>query len=512
MNNNTRRHRVTLRCAGLAVATVLFAGCAGGMPETSAVSAEADPSSTITVGVRFLQNSWDPSKMPGATIVPIYQLVYENLIGLDANLNLVPVLAEKWATPNDGTIWDITLRKNVSFSDGTTFGSEDVTSTLKHNAAVSSNVRSDLAGVIGVEAVDDHHVRITLSAADASFPETLAGRAGMILSSEVLESGDFSVPVGTGAFILDQEVPGTETEFVRNPTYRNADAVKLAGVNVLQFNDPTGMVNALRSADIDMGIIDPEGTDAIKDAGLQTYEIRSAQLVAISMNPTLSPELADPRIRMALSMAIDREGIVNGIMFGHASAANQFTAPDRFGFNTDIEETQYDLAGARKLLAEAGYPNGFTLEMSTPANNKQLAVAVQASWAELGVTAELVFPLPGAETWENSSIPLGIRNFVPDLNPTSFLRRYLSLESPANPGKVEVPGLTTLMNQAQITVDNDDREEIIREVAELTSETIPAHIPVIWRNYTIAYTDDLIGMQQWQAGYPILNGVGLTSP
>ncbi|MGM7668367.1 ABC transporter substrate-binding protein [Microbacterium sp. A93] len=513
MNNKMQpRHFRLGACAGLAIAAMVFAGCADGKPEASHVSAETDRDATIAVGVRFLQNSWDPSKMPGATIVPIYQLVYENLIGLDADLNLVPVLAEKWTTSDEGITWDIALRENVKFSDGTSFDAEDVKFTLAHNADVGSNVRSDLGGVRSVETIDDHHVRITLASADAGFPEMLAGRAGIILSSEIVTSGDFSVPVGTGMFVLDKEVPGTEVNLVRNPGYRSADAVKLAGVNVLQVNDPTGMVNALRSSEIDIGIIDPEGSDAVKEAGLRTYELQSAQLVAISMNPALSPELADPRVRMALSMAIDRKGIVDGIMFGHASTANQFIASDRFGFNADLADAPYDIEGAKKLLAGAGYPHGFVFEMSAPANNKQLAMAVQASWAEIGVTAELVFPLPGAETWENSSIPLGIRNFVPDLDPASFLRRHLSPEAIGNPGKVEVPGVMRLIEQAQATVDNGGREKFMMDVAERTSEMVPAHIPVIWRNYTIAYSENLVGVQAWQAGYPILDGVGVPAP
>ncbi|MGY1551349.1 ABC transporter substrate-binding protein [Microbacterium sp. A588] len=510
--NTTQRRRRTSWAAALTLFAVVLSGCSGA-DDAPSKSAETDPDATISIGVRFLQNSWDPSKMPGATIVPIYQLVYDNLIGLDADLDLVPVLAEEWVTPDGGTTWDLTLRDDATFSDGSSFDAPDVKATLDYYAGEGSNTKADLAELSSVEVIDDTNVRITLTSPNVGLPNVLAGRAGIILSSETVASGDFSAPVGTGKFLVEKDVEGVEVGLVANPDHWNPDAVKVAGVTLRWVEDPVAMANAIRSGDIDMAVIEPAQADAVKSAGIPMYDAFGAQLVAISLNPDLAPELADPRVREALSMAIDREGIVQGLNFGRATVADQLVAPGRFGFDESLDEIPFDIDRAKKLLTEAGYPDGFTYEMAAQANNKQLAEAVQASWAEIGVKVELSFPAGSGvadATWAKPTIPIATQNLVPDVDPAPFLWRHISTDTIRNPGKVAVPGVEDLIREAQVTEDQDAREDIFHEIAQATRETTSAYIPVMWRNYTIAYSDDLVGMQEWQAGYPIIDGVGVS--
>lgn len=512
MHSTQRRRRVSW-LAALTLSTVALAGCAGGNSGSSATtSAEADPSASISIGVRFLQNSWDPSKMPGATIVPIYQLVYDNLIGLDADLGLVPALAAKWESVDGGTTWDLTLRDDATFTDSTTFDAADVKATLEYYAGEGSNTRADLAGLLSVEVVDDTHVRVVLSSANVGFPEVLAGRAGIILSSETVASGDFASPVGTGKFAVESEKEGVEVDLVPNEGHWNADAVKLAGVQLRWIEDPVAMANAIRSNEIDMAVIEPAQAASVESAGIPMYSVEGAQLVAIGLNPKLAPELADPRVRKALSLAIDRKGIVEGLNFGRATIADQLVAPGKFGFNEELAETPYDIDEAKKLLAEAGYPDGFTYEMAAQANNKQLAEAIQASWAEIGVKVNLTFPAGSGvadATWAKPTIPIATQNLVPEVDPAPFLWRHISTSTIRNPGKLEVPGVEDLIKKAQVTEDEAARAEIFNEVAVLADETVTAYIPVMWRNFTVAYSKDLVGVQEWQAGYPIIDGLGV---
>ncbi|MGM7668337.1 ABC transporter substrate-binding protein [Microbacterium sp. A93] len=450
--------------------------------------------------------------MPGATIVPIYQFVYDNLIGLDAELNLIPALAEEWTSPDAGTTWDITLREDATFNDGTTFGAEDVKATLDYYAGEGSNTRADLAEVASVEVVDDLHARIVLSSPNVGLPEVLAGRAGIILSSETVQSGDFAVPVGTGKFLVKKDVEGVEVDLVPNPDYWNPEAVKVAGVKLRWIEDPIAMANAMRSNEIDMAIIEPSQADAVQSAGIPMYDALGSQLVAISLNPDLAPELSDPRVREALSLAIDRKGIVEGINFGRGLVADQLVAPNRFGFDKDLDPISFDIDAAKDLLAEAGYPDGFTYTMAAQANNKQLAEAVQASWAEIGVDVELTFPAGSGvadATWVKPTIPIATQNLVPEVDPAPFLWRHISTDTIRNPGKVDVPGVEDLIRKAKVTEDPQARGEVFQEIAQLVRETPSAYLPVMWRNYTIAYSKDLVGVQEWQAGYPIIDGIGV---
>jgi len=512
MHTNPQRRRRRAFGLGLAVTGLLLAGCAGSAPTAQDGAVETDPDASISIGVRFLQNSWDPAKMPGATIVPIYQLVYDNLVGLDAEMELVPALAEDWSTEDGGLTWEFALREGVVFNDGTTFGAEDVKATLEYYAGDASNTKADLATMSTVEVVDETTVRIALSSPNVGLPEILAGRAGIVLSEETVASGDFSAPVGTGKFVVEKDVEGVEVVLAPNPDHWNDDAVKVAGVTLRWIEDPTAMANAIRSKEIDMALIEPAQADAVEAAGIATYEVLGAQFMGIGLNPALAPELEDPRVRMALAMAIDREGIVNGLNFGRGSVANQFVAPGRFGFHEDLEAIPFDVDAAKALLAEAGYPDGFTYTMAAQVNNKQIAEAIQASWAEIGVKVELTFP-PGSgvadATWAKPTIAIATQNLVPEIDPTPFLWRHLSTETIRNPGKVDVPGVADLITEAQVTADADAREALFHEIAELTRDTIPAYIPVMWRNFTIAYSADLTGIENWQAGYPIIDGVGV---
>ena len=502
----------------VAVATALtLASCSSAETPTSeepAAEAAIDPNGSITVGVRFLQPSWDPGKMPGATIVPIYQLVYDSLVGLDADMNLVPALAESWETTDGGTTWDFTLRDDVTFTDGSTFGAEDVKATLEHYAGEGSNTRADLATVTAVEVVDDTTVRIVQESTNVGLPEIMAGRAGIILSSEAVESGDFTTAVGTGKFIIEDDVPGVSLGLVRNDEYWNPEAVQLGSVTLRWIEDPVAMANAIRSGEIDLAQVEASQASAVEGSGVESFDMIGAQFVGIGLNPDIVPELEDPRVREALSLAIDREGIVEGIMFGRAELANQFVAPGRFGFNPDIPDIAYDIEKAKELLAEAGYPDGFTGEFIAQANNKQIAEAVQANWAEIGVDVDLSFP-PGSgvadATWAQPTNGIATQNLVPEVDPTPFLWRHLSTETIRNPGKVELPKVTELMLEARATAEPADREQLFFEIAELTYETTPAYIPILWRNYTVAYADNLVGVQKAQAGYPVLDGLGVAA-
>ncbi|MGM7668360.1 ABC transporter substrate-binding protein [Microbacterium sp. A93] len=489
---------------------VALAGCAGGADPTASPTAEreSDPTATMTVGVRYIQNSWDPSKAPGATTVPIYQLVYDNLIGLDPDGNLIPGLALSWSTEDDAQSWQFALREGVTFSDGSAFDAEDVKATLEYYSGETSNIRADFSNVSSIDVVDEHTIQIQQTAPNAGLPDSLAGAIGTILSSEVVESGLFDDPIGTGPFLLKSGVKGVEIQLVPNPDHWNADLIKVAGVTVRSIEDPIARANAIKSGDVDMAIIEPaQADDVLATAGLHSYQMYSDQMVAMLLNPDFALELDDPRVRLALAMAIDREGIVNSIMFGRASIANDFV-----GEADDVDPIPFDMERAKELMAEAGYADGFKADMFINIGNKQIAEVIQDSWAKLGVDISIGLPpgenLPTA-AWLEPSIPLALQNLAIDVDPVSFLYRSLSTESIRNPGDVEVEGLPELIEEARSTADVDERAQLLKEIGMLTRENIPNYIPILWRDYTIVYSDHLTGVQEWQGGYPVLQGIGI---
>jgi ABC-type transport system substrate-binding protein len=175
---------------------------------------------------------------------------------------------------------------------------------------------------------------------------------------------------------------------------------------------------------------------------------------------------------------------------------------------------EYDLKSAKALLDASGHADGFTLQTVGQANNRQILEAIQASWGEIGVTLELSFP-PGTGVTEalflNPTVPLGTTNLTPDRDPSAFMSRMLSPTSSRNPGKVENPQVTELLADSSGIADEKEREATLREASALLAENVEALMPLVWRYDTIAYGDQVVGMQQWRGGFPVLDGVGIAA-
>ncbi|MGM7671140.1 ABC transporter substrate-binding protein [Microbacterium sp. A93] len=510
----TRIHRVPGIAVAL-VAVLMATGCAGGgASEAGQASSAIDEDATLRVGVKFLGESWDPSQSKAPADLPMLRLVYDGLLEVDADRNPVPALAESWETDDGGVTWDFHLRDDAVFSSGDTFDAEDAKATLDYYRTETSTLRPDLSLVEEVQVIDPQTLRIVNSSPNAETPGVFSGRAGLMLSSDEIDASDVASPIGTGRFTLAEETTGISFDLEAHDAYWQREVVKVGGVHVEAIEDPISMANALRSQEIDLGIVDPTQVSTVTSAGLQTYEFPS-QLVALGLNPDLAPELADQRVRNALSLAIDREGIVNGVLFGHGRAANQFFDESSSGFDAGLPPFEYDLEAAKALLQEAGYGDGFSFTIAVQAANRQLMEAIQAGWAEIGVDVELTFPAGSGVTeaaWgESPTVAVAPTNASPPHGQSSFLRRMLDPASPRNPGGIGDDRVTALIADSYGTVDDDARAEVYREISGIVHEDTQSYIPVVWRHETVTAGKNVIGMREWLGGFPVLDGVGIAA-
>lgn len=355
---------------------------------------QGDDESARTLTIGLVMNS-------GGSLSPYDQadpntpldLVYDGLVrpvaGEGGDTEFLPWLATRWEFIDDFTAIEMELREDVVFSDGTPFDAEAVKlnfeESLKHSGTYAS-----LMGEATVEVTGEHSVIIRYTA-DLSTRAVLtylgsgATNAAMI-SPAALEDPDSIVgtPIGTGPYLFDAErsTPEVELVFVPNEDYWNPDISQWDEIVVTQFSDLVAVLNALKGGQIDFGPVDAATADEVEASGLELNVAlgRFSGLYFVDRDGTLLPPLGDVRVRQAISMAFDREAIVDAVENGRGEPGNQalpFRDPSR------DDRYPYDPEEARALMAEAGYADGFDLAM--PSFNSPYEPAVQQALADIGI-------------------------------------------------------------------------------------------------------------------------------
>ena len=339
--------------------------------------------------------------------------VFEGLVGQDAKQALEPGLAESWKAVDD-TTWEFKLRKGVKFFDGTDFTADDVIATYKRLPNVPrspSNFASFIAGQT-IEKVDSHTIRIK-TAAPAPLVPTNLSTFGIVskVCAETMSTEDFNAlkcQGGTGPFKYAEFRPGDRVVLERNNAYwgKKADwekvsfrfltaaptrvAAMLAGdVDVIEGVPPSDMARLKATANLS---VVEELSNRVIYFHMDHFRETSPFITAKDGSPIKNP-LRDLRVRQALSMAINRPAIVERIMEGAAVPAEQVLPASFFGTSKTLKPTAFDLAGARKLLADAGFPNGFKMKMHGPngryTNDTKIIEAVAQMFTRLGIDTEL---------------------------------------------------------------------------------------------------------------------------
>ena len=362
--------------------------------------------------------SMDPHSLNESMQLSFTGNIYEPLVGRDKKLGLTGLLATKWFQPNP-TTWRFELRKGVTFHDGTPFTADDVLFSLARGAADGSDMKSYLGQVADVKKVDAYTVDVITKAPFPILPDLLT--SFYMMSKKWCEANNAAQPVdkrkgventasfkanGTGAFRLKSRDPGVRTVLVRNLNYwdkvdTNVDEVILTPIG----NDAT-RVAALLSGEIDM--MQPVPLQDIPrlsaNPNLKVMVGPEMRTIFLGMDQARDELLysnvkgknpfKDKRVRQAFYQAIDIESIKTKIMRGAAKPTGLMYAPGVRGFTeAQNKRLPYDEAAAKKLLADAGYPNGFEVKMNCPndryVNDGEICQAVASMLAKVGVKINL---------------------------------------------------------------------------------------------------------------------------
>ncbi|MCR4419017.1 MAG: ABC transporter substrate-binding protein [Clostridia bacterium] len=379
----------------------LFAGCGkqtatqgGGSPNSAQV---------LTVAVASDVNTWDISQFPDGDARFVWAQIYETLVRLDEDLNLIPGLAESWEAQDNGRVWIFHLRRGVKFHDGTPFTAEAVKYSYSDRTYV---VQAKTLQFESIEAIDDYTVKFTCKA-PVPLPTYLTHVAWPIASPTSLDAqGNFVAPIGTGPFRLAGHAKDQEIVVERYEEYWG-ERPKLEKVIFKIIPDPSTQVLALTAGDVDMLIKTPEQEvrNLEKDPNIEVYRKLTTFTDFLHFNCKREP-FSEVNLRRAVAYAIDTESIVKNVLDGIGVAASGrpyspvmlYSAPDLPLYRPDLEK-------AKQLLAAAGYrdsdgdgvaeKDGKKLKIdllvapSWSARELKEAEAVQAQLARAGFAVEV---------------------------------------------------------------------------------------------------------------------------
>ena len=328
----------------------------------------------------------------------IQYALFDPLVDHNERMEPAPGLAESWEVGPDKLTWTFKLRKGVKFHDGTDFTSEAVKVTLERilDAKTGATRRSVYTVIERIETPDPLTVRITTTGPFADLPFLLMDRSAFIVSPTAINKmgiADFGLrPVGTGPFKFVEWLPNDHITLEANPDYWQGKP-KVDRVIYRIVPEAAARSAALRTGEADIVLsISPNDLDALrKDPEVVIVQKDSLTQVTSEMRQT-RPPFNDKRVRQAMNYALDRKAIVNDIMRGVGRIADSPGPPGVWGSVT-LTPYEYNPEKARKLLAEAGYPNGFEGNLfyvsGRWSGDDQVTQAMQAYWAAVGVKIKL---------------------------------------------------------------------------------------------------------------------------
>jgi peptide/nickel transport system substrate-binding protein len=481
----------------------------------------------LTIGLSTPVTSLDPHFHNLTPNNSLGRHVFETLVRQDESQHMQPGLAESWKALNE-LEWEIKLRKGVKFHNGQNFTADDVIATFKRVPNVPNSPASFaffVRPIVDIKAVDPLTLRLKTDKPHPLLPNDMV--AVMILPKSVAESAkteDFNsgkAMIGTGPYRFVEYAAGDRVVLKRNDAYWGT---KPAWENVRFKMIPSApaRVAALLAGDVQMieGVPTADIAKLKTDKRVTVSSAVSNRIVYLHMDsgreknspfvtttdgkPMEANPLRDPRVRRAISKMIDRDAIVSRIMEGQGVAAGQLLPDQFFGTSKSLKPDKYDPEGAKKLLAEAGYPNGFGLTLHSPnnryINDAQVAQAVAQYLSRNGIPTKLEtmpsnvffsrgsklefsFLLAGwgAETGETSS-PL--RSLLATFDQKAGL-------GTANRGRFSDPGVDALLTQALTTIDDTKRGIMLARASEKAVGELMGLVPLHYEVSTWATRKDL---------------------
>lgn len=335
----------------------------------------------------------DPHTQTAFASLRLLELVYEPLVTLDANLNIVPALAESWTFADDAMTLTMNLRQGVKFHDGSDFTAADVVASFNRilNEETGAAARANYLSIASMDTPDDYTVVFNLSVADVPLLAAMASVNASIVPSEVIESGDFAASaIGTGPFVLDEWIPEEVTRLSANAEWWG-EGPFVDGIEMRVIPDEASILAALRAGEIDFALLnDPLVATLLNgDSSITLNAVPALAYHVFQLNPSRAP-MDNLAVRQAMSCAIDRQEVLDTASLGEGTVTGPLTIPayqvDTSGFfcyQKDLDRARELMAGVEPFTIKAIVAN------AEPPTALSEAQSIQAQLAEIGITLEI---------------------------------------------------------------------------------------------------------------------------
>ncbi|MFS0553964.1 glutathione ABC transporter substrate-binding protein [Brevibacillus sp. 179-C9.3 HS] len=398
MYTHTSAHRLI----GLLLAAIItMAGCSFGQKSPDNTQITPTPQKVNEGGTLIIARMSDAANLDPHFILTINEAsvvqgkVYEGLVKRDMNMDIQPQLATSWEQIDDLT-WEFTLRKGVVFHDGTRFDAQAVKRTFDRvlDPKVASPRAAMFEKVKLVKVIDPYRVQIILHKPFAPLLSILASHEGSIISPTAIDKYGRELshhPVGTGPYQFQSWEPGSQITLSKNQSYWG-DAGTLDQVVFKVVPDDEARIAMVENGEVHVAesipVMELDRIQASSQMRVYRSDALGTEFVGFNV---ARPPLNDIRVRKAISMAIETGAIIKGVYNNVGTMANSPMGPHVFGYSPTVKSYPYDINQARRLLAEAGYPDGFPIQMITYNRQDRILVAqvIRSQLKGIGIDAEL---------------------------------------------------------------------------------------------------------------------------
>jgi peptide/nickel transport system substrate-binding protein len=460
------RRQVSLAIAALGAATAISA-CGSSGSTNSAHSARAD-ASTVSIGTNAdpAAFGYDPANLSGGGEITFFQALYSSLFTTTSAGTVKPQLATGYTFSAGKTVLTLKLRQGVKFTDGTT-----LTSTLvKENLDRRSNPllgaygmfgKGGSAEILNVAAPSPSTVVITFAKPEASAPSLLADDAGRIVGGKAITNPKMlmTTPDGSGPYTLSSSgtVQSSTYTLAKNSSAWDASSFPYPAIVFKVLQNSQTMANALVSGQVQVAQLDPSTVSFVKSKdSVVGFSGTIYASPLFDKNGTISKAFASVKVRQALSMAVNRKAIAK--LHPGAVATASFFPPGTQGYDSGLESAYaYNPAKAKQLLAEAGYPHGFSFTDITVGDQMDIDLqAIQQDWQDIGVHMTIQHATSYAAGLQaQSTTPLGYNDFTIGRDPLGFVNSFL-LGGTFNPQHAVSPQIQSALQVAESGNGNSD--------------------------------------------------------
>lgn len=534
-----KNRKLALLLAG-AMSMSLLAGCGGGSDkntnQTQPAAQETQAAQTQEAGAESQESQETGPKRDNVTIALATDVsslnpygqdnnvtnqvmfhIYEPLVTQDRDLSIIPCLADSWEESEDGMTWTFKLHEGVKFHDGSDFTSEDVVASYNYAKDVSGSYNSRFATVDSIEAVDDYTVVLHMK---NKYPLLLTDLAMVCISSKENIEGKTEEEIGnsvigTGRYKLVEHVKEDHIDMVANEEYWGG-APEIKSVRFRPISNAATRTATMLSGELDvMGGVSVQDVERLEAAeGIHVVSEPSMEMIYMNMEQMLDDNpavegggnpLKDVRVRQAMYQAIDTDMIINNVMQGHAYPTATLIRDTFNGYSPELERFPYDPEAAKALLAEAGYPNGFTITLDAGSditvNSSEVAQAVAGYLEKIGIKVNLnLMPtatfLPHIRPYEHktglliSAWSVYTGEGISMMNQHCYTYDQEKGTGNANRGHYSNPEVDKLISEAMQESDKERRAELTRQIDKMTHDDV-AYIPLYVQENIFAVKDDI---------------------